>query len=123
METSFGIGKNGRATSHGKLPRMSALQIRECLVVEFPRLLRAVPETAKEIALDIDTTPRTIEGQRQGEHLPRLDVGLALGRRYPQIRELYNRLMDAETGDSGDDPAHIVDQIQKLTQRLLNQRR
>lgn len=119
---SFGIPPSKPRTHSGKLPGMSALAIKECLIVQFPPLLRAVPDTAKEIAQDIEATPRAIEGQRQGEHLPSLPVGLALGRKFPQIRELFNRLMDAEAGDSGDDPARIVDEIHRLTQKLMESR-
>jgi hypothetical protein len=101
---------------------MSALAIKECLIVEFPLAIRMVPESAKVIAFNIDTTPRAIEGQRQGEHLPSLPVGLALARQYPHIKKLFMKLMDAETGESGDDPARIVDEIHRLTQKLMEAR-
>lgn len=98
---------------------MSALAIKECLIVEFPRAIRQVQETAKVIALNIDTTPRAIEGQRQGEHLPSLHVGLALARQYPHIKKLFMKLMDAETGESGEDPTWIVSEINRLSQKLI----
>lgn len=101
---------------------MSALAIKECLIVEFPRAIRQVQETAKVIALNIDTTPRAIEGQRQGEHLPSLAVGLALARQYPHIKQLFMKLMDAETGESGDNPAQIISEIHRLTQKLAETR-
>jgi hypothetical protein len=118
METSFGDREFISGTDNGKLPRMSALQIRECLIVEFPVAIRAVQETSKLIAHDIDTTPRTIEGQRQGQHLPSLPVGLALARKYPHIKKLFLRLMDAETGDSGEDPTRVLNEIQRLAASL-----
>lgn len=115
---SFGKCASKSGTEQRKVPGMSALAIRECLIVEFPRAIQQVQETAKVIAWNVDTTKRAIEGQRQGEHLPSLPVGLALARQYPPIKKLFLKLMEAETGDSGDEPAAILDQIQKLAAKL-----
>lgn len=94
----------------GKLPTMSAaVAIREELKRELPPLLRLVHDSAKEAARKVGNTPRAVEAHRQDEELPRLDVGLAYARLYPDVRELFMRLMDAETGDSGENPAKVID--------------
>ena len=101
----------------GKLPggRVSAaLSIRRALVDDLPALMPR--ESAKIIAFKVGVTPRCIHGIRQSEHAPRSDVLLALGRRYPIIRQKIMELMDAETGTSGDDPSNVLDQIAKLVQ-------
>jgi hypothetical protein len=90
----------------------AAMAIRRALVDELPALMPREP--AKVIALKIGTTPRCIHGLRQGEHVARADVLLALGKRYPAIRQKIMELMDAETGESGDDPSAVLSQIAQL---------
>ncbi len=97
----------------------AALAIRDVLVADLPGLLRThVRGSAKVIALKVGTTPRCIEGLRQGEHVARSDVLLALGKHYPAVRQKINELMDAEQG-SGDDPARVLDEIAKLVRGRL----
>lgn len=96
----------------------AALAIRKTLVDELPALMPR--ESAKVIAFKVGTTPRCIHGLRQGEHVPRLDVALALAREYPPIRKMFVHLMDAETGESGEDPAQVFAQIVRLAQRQLD---
>ena len=101
------------------IDRMSAaLAIRDELVREVPRLLQAERESAKIIALRAGVTPRCVEGLREHEHAPSAHVLLALAKQYPTVRALVLRLMDAETGDSGESPAAVLDQIAKLVSRV-----
>lgn len=95
--------------------RMSAaLAIRTELAREIPALLHNVQQSAKVIAFRAGVTPRCIEALREQEHAPSAHVLLALAKQYPAVRALVMRLMDAETGDSGEHPAAVLDQIAKL---------
>lgn len=96
---------------------MTALAIRKALVDEFPALMPREP--AKVIALKIGATPRCIHGLRQGEHIPRADLMIALAREYPLIRRRLIELMDAEMGESGVDPQLVLDEIAKLVHRRV----
>lgn len=119
---SFGERGNFSRTTHRKLTgreMSTALAIREDLLRELPPLVQQLPESAKIIAFKTGTTPRCIEGARQGEHLFSLHVALALGKKYKPIRDLFNRLMDAETGDSGENPIRVAHELQALADRIL----
>ena len=96
----------------------AALAIRERLVSELPVLLQDNRESAKVIALKIGTTPRCVQGLRQGEHVARSDVLIALARKYPPVKKLLLDLMDAETGDSGDSPSEVLSKIQSLVRNI-----
>lgn len=115
MRATF--GKNTRKLP-GQLRTMSAaLAIREELMRHLPPLVQKLPESAKVIALKVGITPRAAEGHRQEEQLPSLAVGLAYGRKFPEVRALLVRLMDAETGDSGENPSAVIHEFLKW-QRL-----
>lgn len=88
-----------------------AVAIRQELKRDLPPALRLVHDSAKEAARKVGNTPRAVEAHRQDEELPRLDVGLAYARLYPHVRELFIRLMDAETGDSGENPAKVINEF------------
>ena len=107
----------------GKLPRgqrmTSALAIRETLMTSFPDLMPEKP--AKVVAREIGATPRTIKGQKEGDHVPSLHVALALAQRYPHIREFLSRLMAAETGDSGEDPSLVLNDELRRQQHVQTQ--
>jgi hypothetical protein len=114
-------------THGGKLPRAgmnTALAIRDTLLTRFPDLMPEKP--AKVVAREVGATPRCIKGQKEGDHLPSLHVAIALAQRYPEIRSFLTRLMHAEMGESGEDPALVInDELrrqrtvqQQLTQRL-----
>lgn len=92
----------------------AALTIREKLINELPQWVGDLREPAKVIAFKIGATPRCVQGLRQSEHCARADVLLALGKRYPAIRQKIMELMDAETGESGDDPARVLSTIARL---------
>lgn len=85
----------------------TAAAIRSELLDALPSLVARIPFSAKQVANDVGVTPRAIEGTRQREHLPSLHVGLALARKYPEIRELFHRLMDAEQG-GGENPEQLA---------------
>ena len=94
----------------------AALAIREELTREIPAILQGVQQTAKVIALRAGVTPRCIESLREYEHAPSAHVLLALAKQYPAVKKLVLRLMDAETGESGEHPSAVLDQIAKLVQ-------
>ena len=102
-----------KRTVKGK--RMSAaLAIRTELGREIPAILQNVQQSAKIIAIRAGVTPRCIEALREHEHGVSAHVLLALAQQYPAVKQLVMRLMDAETGDSGENPASIVEQIRRL---------
>lgn len=101
----------------------SALSIRRELRDAMPAALIGIKEPAKVIAFRIDATPRAVEALRQGEHIPSLPVAIALARQYPQFKALLHQLMDAQTGDSGEHPARVIDEIERLLIALREQTR
>ena len=115
MEESFGVRKTKSGTLHRRVLRMGlALAIERDLMNEVPGAIQRIKGSAKVIALKLGKTPRCIEGLRQGQHIPSLPVALALARLDPQFREVLKRHMDAETGESDENPARVLDEIQKL---------
>lgn len=100
-----------------------AVAIRQELKRELAPTLRRVSEPAKVIAFKVGNTPRAVEAHRQDEELPRLDVGLAYGRLYPEVKALYLKLMDAEMGESGEDPNVVLYEIQRMIAQKLAGRR
>lgn len=94
-----------------------ALAIERDLMQEVPSAIQRIKGSAKVIALKLGKTPRCIEGLRQGQHIPSLPVALALARICPDFRELLKRHMDAETGESGEDPSRVLAEIQRLLQQ------
>ena len=93
----------------------AALAIRQDMLAELPRILNMeVRESAKIIAFNIGKTTRCVEGLRQGEHLGAGETLIALGRKYKPVRDYLTRLMNAETGDSGEDPSKVLSEIQRL---------
>lgn len=88
-----------------------ALAIERDLLAEMPSAIQRIKGSAKVIALKLGKTPRCVEGLRQGQHIPSLPVALALARIDPHFRALLKRHMDAETGDSGEDPQRLASEI------------
>lgn len=102
----------------GQLPTMSAaLAIREELMRKFPPQVQQIRESAKVVALKVGATPRAVEAHRQEEQLPSLAVGLAYARMYPEVRALFQRLMNAEMGDDDTNPSQMIQEFIKW-QRL-----
>jgi hypothetical protein len=103
-------GKNGSSMS-------AALHIRDDLAHMLPRVLRRTQEPAKVLAFKAGVSKRTVEGVRRGESEISAPALLALAREYPAVKALVLSLVDAETGDSGQNPAQILSQIATLVAR------
>jgi hypothetical protein len=94
----------------------AALHIRDDLAHMLPRVLKRTHEPAKILAFKAGVSKRTVEGVRRGESEISAPALLALAREYPGVRALVLSLVNAETGDSGEHPAEILNQIAKLIQ-------
>ena len=94
----------------------AARNIRDDLAAMLPRVLARTHQPAKVLAFKAGVSLRTIEGVKRQEHAISAPALLALAREYPQVRALVLSLVQAETGDSGENPAAILDQIAKLVQ-------
>jgi hypothetical protein len=99
-----------------------ALAVEQELIETLPAVVQRIREPAKVIAFKLGKTPRCVEGARQGEHLTSLPVAIALARLYPEFREYLTRLMDAETGESGEDPSFLMSEINRLAAKLAGVR-
>lgn len=64
----------------------AALAIEQEFKELVPRTLQAKREPAKVIALRVGSTPRAVEGWRNGYHGPTVPHFLALAQQYPEIR-------------------------------------
>lgn len=70
--------------------------------------------TAKVVALFADTTPRSVENWGDGQNLPSAPALISMARHIPELRAKITEWMDATTGDSGNDPARVLNEIQRL---------
>lgn len=77
--------------------------------------LKRDPRPAKVIALRIGATPRAVENWREGLNEPRGRMFFKLAMEVPELRGHALRWLDADNGN-GEDPAKLLDQIQKLLQ-------
>lgn len=80
-----------------------------------PALLRQSRESAKVIALNVGSTPRSVENWREGLNLPQVPHFFALAKQIPELRKLALQWLDADNGN-GDDPSKLANEI---TQFLL----
>jgi hypothetical protein len=95
----------------------AALHIRDDLATMLPRALERTREPAKVLSFVAGVSKRTIEGLKRKEHPISAPALLALAREYPAVKALVLSLVDAETGDSGQNPAQILSQIATLVAR------
>lgn len=80
----------------------------------LPHVVRNSGHTAKVIALFTESTPRTVENWSDGQNLPSAPKLIVLAARYPALRQQINAWMDAISGTSGDDPAKVLNDIQRM---------
>lgn len=109
--------KNGVFTKTFGCQRMSALALRieQDLREMVPRVMAR--ESAKIIAFRTGAVPRSVENWQAGVCLPQAPHLIALARQFPELRSKVLEWLEAETGDSGDDPSRVLDQIAKLIAR------
>jgi hypothetical protein len=105
------VGNAGRDMS-------AALAIRDDLANMLPRVLERTHEPAKVLAFRAGVSKRTIDGLKRKEHPISAPALIALARQYPGVRALVLSLVNAETGDSGEHPAAVLDQIHKLLAKV-----
>lgn len=88
---------------------------------EGSELIRSIArrEPAKVIALKTGITPRHVYNLREEVGQPNLGWPsfIALAKQYPELRMKVLEWLDASTGDSGDDPARLADEIAKFLQQ------
>jgi hypothetical protein len=114
VESSFGNRGNKFGTSPRKFRRMTAALLLEREMRDFiPTAVRRAG-TAKVVALFADTTPRTVENWSDGQNLPSAPALISMARHIPELRAKVMEWMDASTGDSGNDPARVLNEIQRL---------
>ena len=78
-----------------------------------PRVLQQERRSAKVIALFTGATPRAVENWRDGLNGPSVPYFIALAREIPELRAKVLEWLEADSGQ-GEDPALVLDQIQKL---------
>lgn len=100
----------------------TALAIKADLLDTVPETLRRISEPAKVISFKVKITERAVEKLRGSNHLPSLPVALALARHYPEFRELLVRYMDAQTGQTEEDPMRLLHNINTQLSQLLETR-
>jgi hypothetical protein len=71
-------------------------------------------ECAKVIAFKAGSTRRSAANWQKGENLPTVPHFIALARQYPELRRKVLDWLDASTGDSGDDPSRLLDEIARF---------
>ncbi len=96
----------------------TAPAIKESLMETWPDTLRSLRAPAKIIAFKMKVTERAIEKQAERKNLPSLALALAMGREYPEIRELLNRYMSAQS-DFEEDPMRVLYEMHQKMGILL----
>lgn len=70
--------------------------------------------SAKVIAKQLSATERAARNWKQRQNLPGGAYLIMLGRAYPAIGAKLIELLNAEMGDTGRQPAEVLNEIQKL---------
>jgi hypothetical protein len=96
----------------------AALAMRDEIGAMLPRVLERTREPAKVLAFKVGVSKRTIESVKRNEHAISAGALIALAREYPGVKALVISLVNAETGDSGENPAAVLDQIHKLLAKV-----
>ena len=96
----------------------TAPAIKESLMETWPDTLRSLRAPAKVIAFKMRVTERAIEKQAERKNLPSLALALAMGREYPEIRELLNRYMGARD-DYEVDPMRALYEMHEKMGKIL----
>lgn len=110
-------GKKPETFGKGVRLMVAALAIEQDLRDMIPRMLAREP--AKIIAFKATATPRTAANWQEGLNLPQVPHFIMLARQYPELRAKVLEWLDASTGDSGDDPSRVLNEIQKLIQGVV----
>lgn len=82
----------------------------------IPEILRSERRSAKVIALFTGATPRAVENWREGYNGPSVPHFIMLAREIPELKAKVLEWLEAETGESGDDPSRVLNEIQRLLQ-------
>lgn len=98
----------------------NALALKHEFRSRVPDLVRASGIPSKVLAFDIGITERGVEKIKGGDSLPSLPVAIAMAQRIPALREYLVRLMNAELGESGEDPARVLDELTKMLAKHMN---
>ncbi|MBN9497836.1 MAG: hypothetical protein J0H39_13855 [Alphaproteobacteria bacterium] len=105
-------GKNPETFGKGGRLMVAAVAIEQDLRDMIPRLLAREP--AKVIAFKTAATPRSAANWQEGLHLPQVPHFIMLARQYPELRAKVLEWLDASTGDSGEDPSRVLNEIHRL---------
>lgn len=113
---SFDKPENVNGTSPRKVRQVNAsvASIQQEYREIIPAVLRREPRSAKVIALFAGATPRAVENWREGFNGPSVPHFIALAREIPELKAKLLEWVNAQTGDSGDDPTKVLDEIQRL---------
>lgn len=104
-----------------KPPKHSGIAVNAVLKIEremrdfIPTAVRRAG-TAKVVALFADATPRSVENWSEGSNLPSAPALISMARHIPELKAKVLEWLDASTGDSGDDPSRVLNEIQRLLQ-------
>ena len=81
-------------------------------------IARRVP--AKILAANANISPRHVYNLREEIGQPDLAWPhfILIAREYPQLRTKVMEWLEASVGDNGRDPAHVLDEIQKLLTKI-----
>jgi hypothetical protein len=90
---------------------VSALAIAKEYREIVPRVLRQDRRTAKIIALRVDSTQKSVENWREGINGPSVPYFIALAREIPELRRKVLEWLDADNGESGEDPQALAQEI------------
>lgn len=94
-----------------------ALQVEQEAREFVPRVLAREP--AKVVAFKGGATQRSAENWQGGACLPQVPHFFALARQYPELKAKALEWLDASTGESGEDPARVLDEIARLVNRRI----
>jgi len=81
---------------------------------EIGKALRKSPKTCKQLGRDFGVDPRSIDNYRHERNMPAVPVFITMAREIPELKAKVLEWLDASTGDSGTDPARVLDDIQRL---------
>lgn len=111
------IGKDAETFGGAVMGAALALEnVEKDLRAMLPRVLASEP--SKVVAFKARATQRTADNWREGLNLPQVPHFIMLARQYPELRAKVLEWMDASTGDSGDNPQEVIDQIHKLLAKV-----
>lgn len=90
---------------------MAALALDDDYCNSVADALKRDPRPAKVIALRIGATPRAVENWRDGLNEPRGRMFFKLAKEIPELKKIALRWLEADNGDSGEDPQRLAQEI------------